>query len=117
MKIDIFRDSGPTVNLPVMIDTRTLICANSGGGKSYLVRKILEETAGKIPSIVLDIEGEFKTIREKFDFLLIGPMGDVELNPKAAHLLPRKLLELGISTIIDISDLKRHERVLSSEVP
>ncbi len=63
-------------------------------------------------SIILDVEGEFKTLREKFDYLLIGQTGDVPINIKAAHLLPAKLLELNISTIIDISDLKRHDRIL-----
>ena len=93
------------------IDSRALVCANSGGGKSYLVRKILEETSGKVMSIILDVEGEFKTLREKYDFLLIGNNADVPLSLKSAELLPRKLLELNVSTIIDISDLKMNERI------
>lgn len=108
--IKIFKEDRK-INLPTLIDSRFLICANSGGGKSYAVRKLLEETHGKVMSIVLDIEGEFKTLREKYDFLLIGDKGDVPLNQKAVTLLPRKLLELNVSTIIDISDLKRHERI------
>ncbi len=105
-------EGNKTINLPTLIDSRLLICANSGGGKSYAVRKLLEETHGKVMAIVLDIEGEFKTLREKYDFLLIGENGDVPLNQKAVSLLPRKLLELNVSTIIDVSDLKRHERIL-----
>ena len=65
-----------------------LLCANSGGGKSYTIRKILEEVGNEVMSIVLDVEGEFKTLREKYDFLLIGQAGDVPINIKAAHLLP-----------------------------
>jgi hypothetical protein len=108
----IFDDKDIKINLPVLIDSRLLLCANSGGGKSYAIRKLLEEAGSEVMSIVLDVEGEFKTLREKFDYLLIGQTGDVPLSLKAAHLLPQKILELNISTIIDISDLKMHERIL-----
>ena len=100
--IKIFR-SKKRIHLPTMIDSRVLVCANSGGGKSYAARKLLEETHGKVMSIVLDSEGEFKTLREKYDFLLIGEGGDVPLSMQSAHLLPEKLLELNVSTIVDIS--------------
>ncbi len=111
MNINIFNNKKLQINLPTFIDSRALICANSGGGKSYAVRKILEESSNKVMSIILDVEGEFRTLREKFDFLLIGSEGDVELNMKSAKLLPQKIMELDVSTIIDISDLKRNERI------
>ncbi len=108
--IKLFKED-TTIDVPTLIDSRMLIIANSGGGKSYVARKLLEETHGKVLSIVLDIEGEFKTLREDFDFLLIGEGGDVELNMKSASLLPKKILELEVSTIIDISELKRNDRI------
>jgi len=108
----IFEDKAVQIKLPVLIDSRMLLSANSGAGKSYAIRKILEETANDVMSIVLDYEGEFKTLREKFDFLLIGQTGDVPININAAHLLPQKLMELNVSTIIDISDFKLHNRIL-----
>lgn len=110
--IQLFTNQDTKIDLPTFIDSRALICANSGGGKSYAFRKLLEETNGKVMAIILDVEGEFRTLREKYDFLLIGSNGDVPLNLKSANLLPRKLLELNVSTIIDISDLKRQERVM-----
>lgn len=109
MKIKIF-ESNKEIDLEKLIDSRMLICANAGAGKSYCVRKILEESNNKVMSIVLDIEGEFKTLRERYDFLLIGEDGDVPLSIQSAKLLPRKLLEMNIPTIIDISELKRKER-------
>ncbi len=108
----IFEDRKIRIDLPTLIDSRMLLCANSGGGKSYTIRKILEEVGSEVMSIVLDVEGEFKTLREKYDFLLIGQTGDVPINIKAAHLLPQKLMELNVSSVIDISDLKMHDRVL-----
>ena len=111
MDIKIFENKEKKIDLPILIDSRMICMANSGAGKSYLVRKILEESHEKVMSIILDFEGEFKTLREKYDYLLIGHEGDVKLNMKAAHLLPKKILELNVPTIIDISDLKRNERI------
>ena len=108
----IFEDKDLQIKLPLLIDSRMLLCANSGAGKSYAIRKLIEEAGSNVMSIILDVEGEFKTLREKYDFLLIGQTGDVPISIKAAHLLPAKLMELNVSTIIDISDFKMHDRIL-----
>lgn len=108
----IFEQTTLKISLSTLIDSRMLLCANSGGGKSYAIRKILEEAGSNVMSIVLDVEGEFKTLREKYDYLLIGQAGDVLISIKAAHLLPQKLMELNVSSIIDISDFKMRDRVL-----
>lgn len=101
-----------SIDLHNLIETKLLIQANSGGGKSWLLRKLLEESHGKVQQIIFDLEGEFSTLREKYDYLLVGKGGDIEIDIKTAKLLARKLLELGVSTIIDLSELKKHERML-----
>lgn len=101
-----------TIDIPTLIKTRLLIQANSGGGKSYLLRKILEETHGKIQHIILDMEGEFSSLREKYDYILVGKGGDIDINIKIAEILPKKLLEMKASAIIDLYELKHHERIL-----
>ena len=60
-----------TINLNKLIATRMLINANSGGGKSWLLRLIAEQAFGHVQVIILDPEGEFASLREKFDFLLV----------------------------------------------
>lgn len=100
------------INLEKLLTTRLLIQANSGGGKSWLLRKILEETNGKVQQIIIDLEGEFSTLREKYDYLLVAKDGDIPISIKTAELLAKKLLELKVSSILDISELKHHERIL-----
>lgn len=100
------------VDIERLIETRLLIQANSGGGKSFLLRKLLEATHGSVQQIVLDPEGEFSTIREKFDFIIAGKSGDIQADPKTASLLAQKVLELNVSIILDLYDLKIHERHL-----
>lgn len=100
-----------SINLPTLLETRLLIQSNSGGGKSYATRKLLEETAGSVQQLVIDPEGEFATLREKFDYVICAPHGgDAVANPKTAAILARKLLETGVSAVLDIYDLKAHER-------
>jgi len=99
------------IDIERLIVTRLLIEANSGGGKSYIIRKLCETTHGKVQQIILDVEGDFSTLREKFDYILAGKEGDIPTDPRSAELLARKVLELSVSIIIDLYDLKPPERI------
>lgn len=89
----------------ILADTRALLCASSGGGKSRLLRLIAEQVAESIQTIIIDPEGEFPTLREKLDILVVGENGDVQANVKSAALLARRLAETGVSAVLDIYDL------------
>ena len=96
------------VDLPRLVDTRLLIQANSGGGKSWLLR-LIAERAG-IQTIVLDPEGEFASLREAVDVLLIGREGEIPADSRSAGLLARRLIEYKVSAVVDLFDLKLSER-------
>lgn len=98
------------IDIPTLIDTRMLIQGNSRSGKSYMARVLCERAAGKVPIIIIDIEGEFASLREKIDAVLVGPDGDIPTDLRTAALLARKILDLRVSAIIDIYELKIHER-------
>ena len=101
------------IDLDRLIESRLLLQANSGGGKSWALRRILEETHGAVQQIVIDVEDEFHTLREKFDYVLAGRHGgDCPADTKSAPLLARRLLELGVSAIIGIYELRARDRVL-----
>lgn len=104
-------DIGIKIDLERLTETRLLIQANSGGGKSYAIRKLLEQTNGHIQQIVLDLEGEFSTLREKYNFVLIGKDGDVPINLRYVDTLCHKLLENNISAVIDLYELKQYDRI------
>jgi hypothetical protein len=95
-------------DLPALVDTRLLIQANSGGGKSWLLR-LVAERAG-IQTIVLDHEGEFASLREAVDMLLVGASGELPADPRHAALLARRLIEYKVSAVIDLYELKLGER-------
>jgi uncharacterized protein len=96
------------LDLPMLVDTRLLIQANSGGGKSWLLR-LIAERAG-IQTIVLDNEGEFASLREAVDVLLVGSGGELPANPRHAALLARRLLEYKVSAVVDLYELKLGDR-------
>lgn len=99
------------IDLPTLLETRLLVQANSGGGKSWALRRLLEQTARGVQQLVIDPEGEFATLRERFDYVIAAPRGaDAVASPQTAALLSRRLLETGVSAILDVYDLKAHER-------
>lgn len=100
-------ESGPlAIDLGSLLSTRALVQANSGGGKSWLLRLIAEGAAGHVPILILDAEGEFATLREKYDFALAGREGELPIDVSSAEMLARKLAEFRVSAIINLSDLE-----------
>jgi len=114
MNIGVNVDTGAQVkiNLEKFIDTRAILTASSGGGKSWSVRKFLQESYGKVQQIILDWEGEYSNLRPEFDYLLVGDDGEIPIQVKTAELLAKKIMQLSVSTIIDLSDLTIHDRKL-----
>lgn len=107
-------DLGPgcRIDLSRLTDSRMLLQANSGGGKSWLLRRLLEQTHGKVQQLVIDPEGEFASLRERFDYVHAAKQGaDTAADPRSAKLLAERLLELGVSAILDIYELKAHDRI------
>lgn len=99
------------VDIAKLLETRLLIQASSGGGKSYALRRLLEQTAPHVQQLIIDPEGEFSTLREKHDYIIAAPKGgDAVANPKTAALLARRLLETGVSAVLDIYELRADER-------
>ena len=65
------------IDFDALIGSHLCIQANSGGGKSRTIRKIMEIAAGAAQRIVVDVEDEFHTLREASPRMVIagGPAG------------------------------------------
>ena len=90
------------LDLQQLATGRTFLCALSGGGKSHLARRVIEQIFGQVGLIVIDVEGEYASLRENYPFLIIGK--DVQLTPEAAEFLADQVLDSDLSVIIDGSD-------------
>jgi hypothetical protein len=99
----------PTLDVPFpgeLIGSRAIIQGASGAGKTYAIRRILETTHGRMQHFVLDVEDELFTLRERFDYVLIGGDGaDAPVSEDTAAELAITLLELGVSAILQLNDL------------
>lgn len=105
-------DGGGAVplDLGVLLRTRALVQASSGGGESYLLRYVLERTAGRVPHLVIDPEGEFVTLRERHPYVVVGGGGDVAARVETAGPLARALVEARASAVLDLYALRLGER-------
>jgi hypothetical protein len=67
---------------------------------------MLESTHARMQHFVLDVEDELFTLRERFDYVLIGGDGaDAPISEDTAEELAREPLELGVSAILQLNDL------------
>ena len=110
--LGIFAETGKPfrADLTVVLRSNVLVQANSGGGKSWLLRRMIEQAYRRVPQIIIDPEGEFSTLRKQFDFVLVGKGGDTPADVRSAPLLAHRLLELGASAIIDLYEMSKSLR-------
>lgn len=99
-----------SLSIEELLATRLLIGGNSGSGKSYVQRKICEQVANLVPTFILDREGEYASLRERCDVVLVGKGGEVDTHVSTAGKLARKLMELRTSAVIDLYELDKNAR-------
>ena len=63
---------GPAnLDLEELLATRLLVQGNSGSGKSHLLRRLLEQSAPWVQQCVVDPEGDFVTLADRFGHLVV----------------------------------------------
>lgn len=106
LKVDMGFDSagGPAlVDLEELLATRLLVQGNSGSGKSHLLRRLLEKSAGQVQQVIIDPEGDFVT--------LSGPYGHVAIEavdyaiPEITHFA-RRCREHRTSVVLSLEGLE-----------
>jgi hypothetical protein len=74
IQVDMGVDSGGqtvTIDLEELLATRLLVQGNSGSGKSHLLRRLLERSAGHVQQVIFDPEGDFVTLAERYGHVAI----------------------------------------------
>jgi hypothetical protein len=104
------RAQAVNLDLDVLLRTRLLVQASSGGGKSWLLRRLTEQMFGKVQVVIIDPEGEFATLRERFGYVLVGKGGETPADRRSAALVAHKLLELNASAVCDLYEMPPRDR-------
>jgi uncharacterized protein len=96
------------ISLKKLIDGRLLIQAASGAGKSWTLRRIMEQTAGLVQQILIDPEGEFRSLAKEYELLVVDA---TKLDPAAMAVAAGRAREHQISLLVDLSELDREEQM------
>lgn len=110
-------DTGQKIKLDLekLLSSRMFIQADSGGGKSFMLRSVVEQSYGQVQQIIIEPEGEFHTLKEKHDFLLIGKSSqeltvDIEVNMRYIKTLVDRILTSGANAIVDLYELPMKDK-------
>lgn len=90
-----------TLDADEIIMGRTFLACVTRYGKSYTNRRIVEQLFGSAGMVIIDSEGEYGSLREKFPFLIIGK--DIPLQLETAEFMAETMLKEDLSVIIDLS--------------
>lgn len=96
------------VSIEKLIEGRLLVQGVSGAGKSWTLRRLLEQTAGRIQQILIDPEGDFGELGDQLGLLrLDGHRLDMATLATAAA----RAREHRASVLLDLSDLDREDQM------
>jgi uncharacterized protein len=59
------------IDIEELLATRLLVQGNSGSGKSHLLRRLLEQSAQLVQQVVIDPEGDFVTLSDRFGHVVV----------------------------------------------
>ncbi|WP_237476425.1 ATP-binding protein [Lichenibacterium dinghuense] len=84
---------GPALlDLEELLATRLLVQGNSGSGKSHLLRRLLEQSAPYVQQVVVDPEGDFVGLAERFGHVVVdGDRSVAELETIAARVRQHRI--------------------------
>jgi uncharacterized protein len=84
------RDEKPKpfqINAETVATGRTCVIGSSGSGKSYAVGVLCEELCkAKVPFVLIDIEGEYSGLKEKYDAIWVGEEPECDLKWSGVNL-------------------------------
>jgi hypothetical protein len=97
-----------TLDLEELLATRLLVQGNSGSGKSHLLRRLLEQSAPWVQQAVIDPEGDFVTLAERFGHLVI----DAEVHTaRALQAAGERARIHRVSTMLNLEGLDAEEQM------
>lgn len=100
---------GPArMDLAELLATRLLVQGNSGSGKSHLLRRLLEQSARMVQQAIIDPEGDFVSLAEKFGHLVID---GAECSEMALHAAGERMRMHRASVVLNLEGLDADQQM------
>ena len=101
-----------TLDLEELLATRLLVQGNSGSGKSHLLRRLLEQSAGWVQQVIIDPEGDFVTLADRYGHVVIeGERTEAELLGIAARVRQHR-----VSCVLSLEGLDVEDQMRSAGI-
>ncbi|AQS41890.1 MAG: Hypothetical protein BHV28_12040 [Candidatus Tokpelaia hoelldobleri] len=118
MKVDIdmgllARDAALGKETPAILDleellaTRLLVQGNSGSGKSHLLRRLLEQSAEWVQQCVIDPEGDFVTLSDRFGHVVV----DATRTEQELTRIAGRIRQHRVSTVLNLEGLDTEQQM------
>jgi hypothetical protein len=110
-QIEIGTDSagqGICVDIEELLATRLLVQGNSGSGKSHLLRRLLEQTTGLVQQVVIDPEGDFTSLADEFDHIVIDGAAH---SVREIEALAGRVRQHRVSVVLALDELEVEQQI------
>jgi hypothetical protein len=90
------------IDLEELLATRLLVQGNSGSGKSHLLRRILEQSAGLVQQVVIDPEGDYVSLGERYGHVVL----DAAECEREVATIGARVRRHRVSVVLDLEGLE-----------
>ena len=91
-----------TLDLEELLATRLLVQGNSGSGKSHLLRRLIEQSAQWVQQAIIDPEGDFVTLAERFGHIVVDASEHTEA---ALQSVAARVRQHRVSVVLNLEGL------------
>lgn len=103
----IAKSASAMVDLEELLATRLLVQGNSGSGKSHLLRRLLEQSAQWVQQCVIDPEGDFVTLADKFGHVVV----EAQRTEQELTRIANRIRQHRVSVVLNLEGLDTEQQM------
>ncbi len=110
-QIEIGTDPGGqavAVDVEELLATRLLVQGNSGSGKSHLLRRLLEQSADLVQQVVIDPEGDFASLADRFGHVVVDGAAH---SAREIEVLAGRVRKHRVSVVLALDELEVEQQI------
>ncbi|ADZ71499.1 ATP-binding protein [Polymorphum gilvum] len=89
------------LDLEELLATRLLVQGNSGSGKSHLLRRLLEQSASWVQQAIIDPEGDFVSLADRFGHVVVDAVG----TERDLQMIAARVRQHRVSVVLNLEGL------------